>query len=185
MKLKKTKHVMSLAHSQLLSALKPQRFVAKSPSFVTAYLKKHWLHHMCVMEPIENTNQTLLYNIELFRKQIFTVLFPVWFLFLLFFSLLHITRLVQPVVIHDVHLHRGWSCWTLSTYCHHHSSNEAQVRYQQTKVRGALSINTDKYGGNTDGSAHSVITLTHWCLAGSMLPSQAPYMPIKCHSLSV
>lgn len=73
MKLKKTKHVMSLAHSQLLSALKPQRFVAKSLSSVTAYLKKHWLHHMCVMEPIENTNQTLLYNIELFRKQIFTL----------------------------------------------------------------------------------------------------------------
>lgn len=62
---------------RLLCALKPQRFVAKSPSCVTAYLKKHWLHHMCVMEQIENTNRTLLYDIELFRKLIFTVLFPV------------------------------------------------------------------------------------------------------------
>lgn len=45
MKLKKTKHVMSLAHSQLLSALKPQSFVAKGPSFVTAYLVAPYVCH--------------------------------------------------------------------------------------------------------------------------------------------
>uniref|UniRef100_A0A3Q1F8F4 CD226 molecule n=1 Tax=Acanthochromis polyacanthus TaxID=80966 RepID=A0A3Q1F8F4_9TELE len=44
------------------------------------------------------------------------------------FFLSFTTRWIQPVVIHDVYLHWGGSCWTFSTHCHPHSSSEAQVR---------------------------------------------------------
>lgn len=44
----------------------------------------------------------------------------------LLFSL--ICRWIQPILVHDIYLYCGWSCWAYSTHCCHHTSIEAQVR---------------------------------------------------------
>ncbi|XP_078136795.1 CD226 antigen isoform X2 [Sander vitreus] len=44
-------------------------------------------------------------------------------------------RWIQPICVHDVYLHRGWSCWAYSTYCHHHTSSEAQEEEQERGVQ--------------------------------------------------
>lgn len=65
-------------------------------------------------------------NSSVEKKTITFRLFGSFFFFFSQFSL--IFRWIQPIGVHDVHIHRDWSCWAFSTHCHCHSSSEAQVR---------------------------------------------------------